>query len=82
MHPLQIQKFLQSFAALMSDHFTTLAEAEEKKGSAPPVAEITSQDEAQVKAILSKPEVKRALEDPAIRKLIETLKSDPNAAQR
>ena len=64
----------------MGEHFTELGDAEEKKRGS--VSEIITQEEAQMKEILSKPEVKRVLEDPSIRKLIETLKTDPNAAQQ
>lgn len=69
----------------MGEHFTSLGEAEEekrKKADQGPVSEILSQEEVQMKEILAKPEVRRALEDPQIQKLIETLKSDPSAAQR
>lgn len=62
----------------MGEHFTALGE----KTAGPPVAEIESQEEAQMKRILSKPEVKAVLEDPMIRKVIETLKTDPRAAQQ
>ena len=65
----------------MGEHFTELGEAEERTG-APVVSEIVSQEEAQMKEILSKPEVAEVLQDPAIRKLIETLKTDPTAAQQ
>lgn len=64
----------------MGEHFTELGDAEEKRGAA--VSEIMTQEEAQMEEILSKPEVKRVLEDPSIRKLIEALKTDPNAAQQ
>ena len=62
----------------MGDHFATLGDVQ------PEVAEpqVISQDEAKMKKLLSKPEVKRALEDPVIRDLIEKLKTDPTAAQK
>lgn len=78
----QVQKFLMSFCALMGEHFTALGEKEAKKAAPPPIAEIESQEEKQMKEILSKPEVRRVLEDPVIRKLIETLKTNPMAAQQ
>ena len=65
----------------MGEHFTALGEAAGEKASASPVSEIMSEDEARMKQIISKPEVKRVLDDPAIRKLIETLKINPGAAQ-
>lgn len=76
----EMQKFLQSFCALMGEHFTELDETQEKTRA--PVSEIVPHEEAQMKEILSKPEVSRVLEDPLIRKLIETLKTNPMAAQR
>ena len=65
----------------MGEHFTELGEAEERT-RAPVVSEIVSQEEAQMKEILSKPEVAEVLQDPAIWKLIDTLKIDPTAAQQ
>jgi hypothetical protein len=65
----------------MGEHFTELGEAEGKSNE-PAVSEIVSQEEVQMKEILSKPEVARVLEDPAIQELIKTLKTDPMAAQR
>lgn len=64
----------------MGEHFTELGKAEERTRA--PVSEIVPHEEAQMKEILSKPEVAKVLEDPAIRKLIETLKTDPMAAQQ
>lgn len=69
----------------MGEHFTSLGEAEEEKrekADQGPISEILSQEEVQMREILAKPEVRHALEDPQIQKLIETLKSDPSAAQR
>lgn len=65
----------------MGDHFTTLGETQEQTAG-PPVVEIMSQEEAQMKKILAKSEVRTVLEDPVIRKLIETLKINPTAAQQ
>lgn len=59
----------------MGDHFTELGEAEEKTRT--PVSEIIPHEEAEMKEILSKPEVRKVLEDPVIQKLIQTLKTDP-----
>lgn len=66
----------------MGEHFAELGETEEQTKSREGVSEIISQEEAQMKEILAKPEVKRVLEDPIIRKLIETLKTNPMAAQQ
>lgn len=76
----EIQKFLQSFCALMGDHFTELGKAEERTRA--PVSEIVPHEEAQMKEILLKPEVAKVLQDPAIQNLIQTLKTDPIAAQQ
>lgn len=65
----------------MGEHFTALEDAKKEKAEVP-VSEIVSQDEAQMKEILSKPEVRKVLDDPVIRTLLETLKINPNAAQQ
>ena len=66
----------------MGEHFTALAGSEAKKSGPAPVSEIMSQDEAKMQEVISRPEVKQVLSDPVIRKLIETLKMNPNAAQQ
>lgn len=64
----------------MGDHFTELGKAEERTRA--PVSEIVPHEEAQMKEILLKPEVAKVLQDPAIQNLIQTLKTDPIAAQQ
>lgn len=73
----------------MGDHFTALADKEEKEqGSkaasvAPLITEAPSgEEEAQMREIISRPQVKEALSDPAIQKLIVALKEDQTTAQR
>lgn len=86
---VQVQKFLQEFCALMGDHFTMLADKDEKEQTShatnkpPLISEApASEEEAQMREILSRPQVKEALSDPAIQKLIVALKEDPTVAQR
>ena len=74
---------------MMGDHFTVLADKEEKEQAskastqAPLISEVPpSQEEAQMQEIISRPQVKDALSDPAIQQLIVALKEDPNTAQR
>ena len=73
----------------MGDHFTTLAGKEEKEQASqaatrpPLISEApSSEEEAQMREIISRPQVKAALSDPAIQKLITALKEDPAVAQR
>ncbi len=66
----------------MGEHFTTLGNSEEKAKSGAPISEIVSEEETLMKKILAKPEVKDVLRDPLIQSLIETMKSDPESAQR
>ena len=73
----------------MGDHFTMLADKEEKKQAskvstkAPLISEVPSnEEEAKMREIMSRPQVKEALSDPAIQKLIVALKEDPSSAQR
>lgn len=66
----------------MGEHFTELGAADEQTKSSVGASEIISEEEAQMREILAKPDVKRVLEDPVIRKLIETLKTNPAAAQQ
>lgn len=89
-YTLQVQKFFREFCSLMGDHFTTLADKEEKEQSskastnAPLISEVSSSsgEEAQMREIISRPQVKDVLSDPVIQQLIMALKEDPNAAQR
>lgn len=41
-----------------------------------------NEDEAKMQEILANPEIRNILLDPRIQKLIETLRTDPNKAQR
>lgn len=73
----------------MGDHLTVLADKEEKEQAsraatqAPLISEVpSSQDEAQMQEIISRPQVKDALSDPVIQQLIVALKEDSNTAQR
>ena len=73
----------------MGDHLTVLADKEEKEQAskastqAPFISEVpSSQDEAQMQEIISRPQVKDALSDPVIQQLIVALKEDSNTAQR
>ena len=73
----------------MGDHFTLLADKEEKKQTSnaateePLISEVPSnEEETKMREILSRPQVKEALSDPDIQKLIVALKEDPTAAQR
>lgn len=73
----------------MGDHFTMLADREEKEQASKPAAKApliseapSSEEEAKMREILSRPQVKDALSDPAIQRLILALKEDPTAAQR
>ena len=74
---------------MMGDHFTVLADKEEKEQAskastqASLISEVpSSQEEAQMQEIISRPQVKDALSDPVIQQLIVALKEDPNTAQR
>ena len=71
---------MQSFCSLMGSHFGGLDEAVSQGSSSEPA--IMAEDEVKVKKLLSKPEVKRTLEDSRIQKLLQLLKTDPTAAQR
>ena len=72
----------------MGDHFTALADKEEKDKAAasdkPHISEATmsSAEEAEMREIISRPVVKEALSDPRIEQLIIALKDDPPAAQK
>ena len=73
----------------MGDHFTALADKEEKdKGAATnntlhiSEARMSSEEEAEIREILARPAVKEALSDPRIEQLIVALKDNPPAAQR
>ena len=71
----------------MGDHFTTLADKEERDKAAaskpPHISEaMSSTEEAEMREIISRPQVKDALSDPRIEELIISLKDDPPAAQR
>ena len=73
----------------MGDHFTLLADKEEKKQTSNAateeslISEVPSnEEETKMREILSRPQVKEALSDPDIQKLIVALKEDPTAAQR
>lgn len=85
---VQVQKFLQEFCSLMGDHFTMLAGKEEKERASkavttpPLISEAPSSEEAQMREIISRPQVKAALSDPAIQRLITALKEDQATAQR
>lgn len=86
---MQVQKFLQEFCALMGDHFTMLADKDEKEQASqatnrpPLISEVPSnEEEAQMREIISRPQVKESLSDPAIQQLIVALKEDPALAQR
>jgi len=71
---------MQTFCSMMGSHFSGLDEVTSQRSSSEPA--IVTEDEAKMKKILGKPEVKRALEDPLIQKLLQLLKTDPTAAQR
>ncbi len=73
---------MQAFCSIMGTHLTSLDDDEASLGKATPEPAIISEDEAKVKKLLSKPEVKAALEDPLVMKLCHLLKTDPHAAQR
>lgn len=84
-----MQSFLRDFCELMGDHFTSLADGEGGRKSsateerAPLISEINSPpEEDEIKQIISKPEVKEALEDHDVQKLILLLKNDPEGAHR
>ena len=81
---MQIQRFVREFCALLGDHFTALADKEEReKAAATNISEaLSNEEEAEMREIMSRPEVKEALNDPRIEKLIIALKDDPPAAQR
>lgn len=72
----------------MGDHFTMLADKEEKDKAAatktPHISEakMSSTEEAEMREIISRPQVKEALSDPRIEQLIIALKDDPPAAER
>ena len=71
----------------MGDHFTMLAEKEEKDKMAadtPHISEanMSSTEEAEMREIISRAPVKEALSDPRIEQLIISLKDDPPKAQR
>ncbi len=79
--------FLQDFCALMGDHFTELADQEEKitptAEAAPLITEVKEPSpEDKVKEILSKPEIRKLLEDREVQKLLHLLKTNPDAAHR
>ncbi len=81
--------FLQDFCALMGDHFTELADQEEKMtpaagaGAAPLITEVKEPSaEDKVKEILAKPEIRKLLEDREVQKLLHLLKTNPDAAHR
>ena len=65
----------------MGEHFTALGEVQDKTTGSP-IEEVVSKEEMEMKKILSKPEVRIVLEDPMIRNLIETLKTNPTASQQ
>ena len=74
----------------MGDHFTMLADKEEKDKTAaaatdtPHISEakMSGTEEAEMREIMSRPPVKEALSDPQIEQLIISLKDDPAEAQR
>lgn len=70
----------------MGDHFTMLADKEEKdkKADTPHISEanMSSTEEAKMREIISRAPVKEALSDPRIEQLIISLKDDPPKAQR
>ena len=72
----------------MGDHFTMLADKEEKDQvtaatNTPHISEaMSSEEETEMREIISRPQVKEALSDPRIEELIIALKDDPPAAQR
>ena len=84
-----MQGFLQDFCALMGNHFTSLADEDEKmkataatKG-APLIREVNeTSEEEKMREIISKPEVKEVLEDSDVQKLIFLLKNNPEGAHQ
>lgn len=71
----------------MGDHFTMLADKEERDKTAatntPHISEaMSSMEEAEMREIISRPQVKEALSDPRIEELIIALRDDPPTAQR
>lgn len=68
----------------MGDHFSAIGEGAEEEGPVQgiPGAQVTSEEEARVKSIISKPEVRSALEDPLVKQLIQMLKTNATAAQQ
>lgn len=86
---MQMQGFLQDFCALMGDHFTSLADEDEKTKAtaatrgAPLIREVNeTSEEEKIREIISKPEVKDALEDRDIQKLLFLLKTNPEGAHQ
>lgn len=80
--------FLQDFCSLMGDHFTELADKEEKinaatgKGATPLITEVSDpSDEVKAKELLDKPEIKELLVDQEVQTLLHLLKTNPDAAQ-
>ncbi len=74
----------------MGDHFTMLADKDEKDNTAaatnntPHISEakMSGAEEAEMREIISRPPVKEALSDPRVEQLIISLKDDPPEAQR
>ncbi|KAI0210987.1 hypothetical protein LSAT2_004218 [Lamellibrachia satsuma] len=92
----EMQAFLMEFCGLLGDHFTKLGDmqsAQTTKANSPNAADMcirsstsptqmTSADEEKMQKILAKSEVREALMDANIEKLLETLRTNPDAAQR
>ena len=63
-------------------HMGKEAEEVERLVHGPLEADIMTEEETKVKEIISKPEVRCAMEDPLVKQLIQLLKTDPSAAQQ
>lgn len=86
----EMMQFLKEFSSLMGEHFTAFSSSKGPKRRKEPegklIAEVCTSDsnteELKFKELIQRPDIQRVLLDEDIQRLIATLRSDPDQAQR